>query len=146
MNRKRGFTLLEVLAAIFIFALLLGSVLYLLQSGTRTMSMNRDDFIAHCAVYELAEQLLSIPWNDVPTGIFTDSDLLDGQPLATASTWLLRLSPTEKAARRLEIVMINAPRGPAFKKIAVTLTYPALPGSQTLRQFTRTILYAKETL
>lgn len=146
MNKKHGFTFLEVLAAIFILALMLGSVLYLMQSSTRTMSMNRDDFVAHCAIYELAEQILSTPWNDVPTGVFTDSDLLDGQTLGTGTTWLLRLSPTEKAARRLEISAGNTSRGPVYKKITVTLTYPALPGSQVLRQFSRTVLYARETL
>lgn len=136
---------MELLAALFLLTLFLGSVLYLLQAGTRTMSMNRDDFTAHCACYELIEQVLSLPWKDVPTGVFTDADLLDGQPLASGS-WLLHLSPTEKAARRMEVTAVDDVRGPAYKKITVTLTYPALPGSQSLRQFSRTVLYAKETL
>lgn len=145
MTEKRGFTMMELLAALFLLALFLGSVLYLLQAGTRTMYMNRDDFAAHCACYELIEQVLSLPWKDVPEGVFADADLIDGQPLASGS-WLLHLSSAGKAARRLEISTVDTARSPAYKKITVTLTYPAVPGSQALRQFSRTVLYAKETL
>ena len=145
MTDKRGFTMMELLAALFLLALFLGSVLYLLQAGTRTMSMNQDDFTAHCACYELIEQVLSRPWKDVPAGVFADADLLNGQPLGSGSR-LLRLSPVGTAARRMEITFVDDPRGPVYKKITVTLTYPVIPGSQSLRQFSRTVLYAKETL
>ena len=46
----------------------------------------------------------------------------------------------------MEITSVDDPRGPVYKKITVTLSYPVVPGSQSLRQFSRTVLYAKETL
>ena len=145
MTRKRGLTILEILAAIFILALFLAPVMFFLQTSSRGIAINRDDVIMHCASCELVEQLLSIPYEELPVGVFDDPQIADQQMIGSGSL-AFRIGNTEKISRQLDISEVTTENRPRLKKIKVTLTLPALSGGLAPRNFSRTVLYVKETL
>ncbi|MBF0499154.1 MAG: prepilin-type N-terminal cleavage/methylation domain-containing protein [Candidatus Riflebacteria bacterium] len=143
MNRRNGFTLVEILAAFFLLLLFLTPVLFLLQSSTRGITLTTDDIAAHCAANELVEQLLSIPYDEVPTGVFTDARIIDQQLIGSDSSWPFRISVAEKISRQIEICEISKDDRPRCKKIKVSLSMPALPGGSGFRNYSMIVLYAK---
>jgi len=142
---RRGFTLLEILAAFFLLLLFLAPVLYLLQSSTRGMALNQDEVTGHVAAFELIEQVLSLPYDDVPVGVFGDARIGDGLPMASGTSWVFRIAATGRFLRQLEISETVTGGRARYKKIAVTVTFPPPPGAVNPRTLVRTVLYAKET-
>lgn len=142
---RQGFTILEMLAALFILVLFLAPVLFFLQTSTRGIAINREDVLLHCASCELIEQLLSIPYEELPTGVFDDPHLTN-QQLIGSSSWPFRISGPVRISRRLDISEVTAENRPRFKKIKVSLSLPLLSGSSAPRNFSRTVLYVKEIL
>ncbi len=146
MIKKNGFTFLELLTALTLLALLLTPVLYLLQSSTRGIAMNRDEISAHSAAYELLEQLLSIPYEDLPVGTFDPALISELQTTGSGTAWPFHISNSGPFSRSLEISEFSSDNRARYKKITVTLSLPASIASGTGRTFSRTVLYAKETL
>ena len=143
MNRN-GLSMVEILVAVGILAVVMLPVGLSFSAGSRGLQMTAEEFTAHAAGLELMEQLMAAPFSLLTPGTYADNTLWDGQPLAPGSPLILHLSPSLGFERRLVISEIR--KGPVvrFKKLEVTITWKSREGAAP-RSFSLKSLYANES-
>ena len=119
MNRGRGFTLLELLVALTLFAVVGGSLLQLFHSGLRTARLAGDQahgvLRAEVAGGDVADHLLVVhEEHPAPAGQVAPSRLLehglDRLDHSGATAHLLRVRhPLTEALRQLVVAVLEGP-------------------------------------
>lgn len=142
-RNRHGLSLVEILVAVGILAVIMLPVALSFSAGSRGIQMTSEEFTAHAIGLELMEQLMAAPFSLLVPGSYPDSALRDGQPLAAGSPLILHLSPSTEFERRLAISEIK--KGPTvrFKKIEITVDWKAREGVAK-RSFNLKSLYANE--
>ncbi|MBI3038438.1 hypothetical protein HYY75_05220 [bacterium] len=146
MNKSQGFTFFELTFALFILILMLGPLIFLSGESRRGMGVNIEDMFAHCAAYELTEQVFSIPFSELPIGVIENDRIKDGVPIATGSHWLFCISDIGSLSRKIEISEFQKDGLLKYKKINVQIMWKPLEGAGSSRSLTQTTLYANENL
>ena len=65
MNKKNGFSLIEIVATLVILGITLVAIISLFSYGTRTMSLNKQRVIAYMLLQRKFEELKSDTFNNV---------------------------------------------------------------------------------
>ncbi len=141
---RQAFSLVEIGITVAILGLVLLPMLSLLGASSQTIAVTTEEILAQAAGFELLEQLLVVPYAELPEGRWVHEALVDGRPLGTASVHLLHLSPCAGMRRSLEIAPLSAGGRSRFKKVAVTLEWVPPTGARTTRRLELAAMVAND--
>jgi prepilin-type N-terminal cleavage/methylation domain-containing protein len=71
--RQEGFTIMEVIVALVLFAVVLTSLAGLSVAAARAAVTNSDAATRQAYSLELANRYMTLPWNALPTGQWSDT-------------------------------------------------------------------------
>jgi prepilin-type N-terminal cleavage/methylation domain-containing protein len=114
MKDQSGFTIVESIVAMTVGAVLIGSAILVLTSGSRLGQKHRDLVVANAFVEQKAEALRSAGFLSLTDGTTTITDEL----------------PTELNSPRSGSLLISTPSS-GLKKIDITITYNEQGTSRT---------------
>ena len=137
--------MIEITFSIGILALIMLPVFMTFSTGNRNMQMTEAEFRAHTAALELMEQIISLPFKQIKTGEYDDTQITDDGPFA-AGPVLFKITPVEDLWRELKIDDIKRDNKVIFKKVTVTIKFAAAPNSDRIREFFMKTLVANENL
>lgn len=106
--------------------------------------MTHEDFLVHQAALELIEQVQATPFDLIPLGDFSHTDMLNGKPLSPDTPVPLRLSPLQDLERACRIEALSKDGKVRFKMVTVTISRGAK--SSKLSPFVLKALVANEQL
>lgn len=140
---RSGLSLVEILVAVSILAVIMLPVALSFSAGSRGLQMTSEEFTAHAVGLELMEQLMAAPFSLLVPGTYANAAIRDGQPLAAGSPLTMHISPSPEFERRLVITEIK--KGPMvrFKKIEINVDWQSREGAAK-RSFSLKSLYANE--
>lgn len=137
--------MLEIVFSVGILALIMLPVFMTFSSGNRNIMLTEGEFRAHTAALELMEQIVSLPFKQIITGEYADTEITDGGPFA-AGPVLFKLTPAKDLWRELKIEDIKRDNKVVFKKVTVTIKFTAAKNSDRIREFFMKTLVANENL
>lgn len=147
MNRgAAGLSLLEILIAVALLAMIMAPVLFTFGAGTRGIQMTQEEFLAHNAALELLEQLSATPFDLLPVGSFTDAQVRDSLAMGPKSLLKFHISSVPNLQRSLEIKEIRQGTMVRFKKIEVGVAILDRNGKPTGRIVNLKSLLANEKI
>lgn len=146
MNKKcSGVSLVEIMMATGIFALIMLPVFLAFTSGNRNLKVTRSEFKAHTAALEIMEQVISLPYDKIPTGHFGPGKIKNGKPMGNSGiTFSITDRPNYNADLLIETMKKNGKE--KFKKISVTIEFPETSASKRNRKVTIKTLVANENV
>lgn len=121
-RRSCGISLVEVLVACALLALILAPILFTFMTGTRGMEITKEELIGQHAGVEIAEQLATIPFECLPTGDLPDSAIVDGLAIGASSPFHFHLSQSPGTRKSVRITEDRLPGGLIVKRIRVTIS------------------------
>ncbi|MBF0545586.1 MAG: hypothetical protein HQM08_14180 [Candidatus Riflebacteria bacterium] len=119
---RLGFSYFELMAGLFILLVIMLPVLFFAQQIKQGVEVNREELAAHCAAFELLEQLRSIPFSDLASGTYTGSAVSDGVAIAS-SPWVFKISDSGIYKRKVKIEDQIRGNLLVFKKIDIEIAW-----------------------
>ena len=120
-SSRRALSLVEILVAGSILAVILTPVLFTFMSGSRGMDMTREEMIGQHAGVELVEQLMTIPFEWLPAGEFREPEIFEGGMLGASCPFPLHVSIASGTQRNIRISEETLPGGLRIKRIRVSV-------------------------
>lgn len=146
MNKRKtagGLSLLEIVVAMGIFGMILLPVFMTFSSGNKSMMVTDTEFRAHTAALEIMEQLISLPFKFIPAGKIS-SEQIKGKDPKTSVLIPFNISENPEFKPEIEIKEIKKNNRVRFKKISVTIRFPAAKTDKRERKFELKTLVANE--
>ncbi|MFZ2956757.1 MAG: prepilin-type N-terminal cleavage/methylation domain-containing protein [Candidatus Ozemobacteraceae bacterium] len=142
-NRRPGVSLVEILVAVAILAVVMLPIALAFSSGNRGIQMTTEEFTAHAAGMELMEQVMSAPCRILLPGVYKNAQISDGAVLG-GSPLRLHVSPAPGLTRELTITEMKKGAIVRFKKVDVTISWTSKEGAAR-HSFTLKSLLANES-
>lgn len=143
MIKRRGFTLFEVMFAMAVLVFILGQLILYMGENRQGISMNKESIVAQAAANELTEQLLSIPFKDLPDGTFTNDQIIDKQGIPGATKWPFRVG-TGDFDRSFSISTCTKNDMVLYKILAVEIAWPPKIQGKSQKVLKISTIYAKD--
>ncbi|HNW34054.1 MAG TPA: prepilin-type N-terminal cleavage/methylation domain-containing protein [Candidatus Ozemobacteraceae bacterium] len=144
-HRKcRALTLVEILVAVGLMSAVMIPVMVSFGAGNRGLSMSSEELTTHTAAIELLEQIMASPFDLVPTGVFRNEQIRDGQLMSSATPLRFHISSVPDIERQLLVTNIEKDGRVRLKKVAVTITLKDRDSKAQPRRFTVKSLLARE--
>ncbi len=142
---KKGLSMIEITFSVGILAIIMLPVFMTFSSGNRNMQMTDSEFRAHTAAIELMEQIVSLPFSLIPVGNFGSEKVADGKGFGNSQIQF-KLAPNPDMKHEVKVESIKRDNKIRFKKITVTIRFPAAKGSDRIRIFNLKTLVANENI
>lgn len=139
---NRGVTLFEIMIGLILIVFFLGNVFLYMVSNKRGISVNKEFIIATAAADELTEQLLSIPFPDLP-GSFSAELVTDKAGIGNSS-WTFMIAGDSSLSRSVEISVGEKAGRIVYKMILVKVSWKSENGAD--RSQTLTSVYSNENV
>ncbi len=118
-----GFTLVEISIAVLLLAMVMVPLLAIFGSGNQTLQVTTGAMVAHAAALELIEQLMLIPFADLPDGTLSDDRVRNLLPIGDGSPWRFHLSDVPSVRRQVVISTLSRNGQARFKKVVVRVEW-----------------------
>lgn len=146
MNKPRkGLSMIEITISMGILAMIMLPVFMTFSSGNRNMQMTEAEFRAHTAAIELMEQLVSLPFKLIQPGKYSSEQVKDGQQFGNTPV-VFKISEIENYQSEIRVEEIKKSGKVLFKKIAITVKFPATAKADRIREFTLKTMVANENI
>lgn len=144
MNNKRcGLSIIEITISMGILALIMLPVFMTFSTGNRNMQLTESEFRAHTAAIEIMEQLVSLPFKLLQPGKYSSEQVKNGQQFGNTPV-VFKISELEDYHPSISIEEVKKAGKTIFKKISITIKYPAARKSERMREFTLKTMVANE--
>lgn len=143
ISDKRGISLVEILISMGILSMILVPVFLTFSSGNRNVMVSESEFRAHAAALEIIEQLISLPFRQIPAGTFSSDEIRAIDPDKALP---LPFNITDNPDFKPEVIITEIKKNDKvrFKKIQVNMTFPLAKTEKRERKFTLKTLVANE--
>lgn len=138
---KNGLSLIELMMAMGLLTAIMLPVFFTFSTGTRNIQVTESEFRAHSAALELMEQIISLPFQQIPIGDFTADQTESGMPFGELS---FKRSNNEGIEAKVSIEELKRHGKVRFKKVAVTVSFLPSRHSENSKNFTIKTLVANE--
>ncbi len=134
MRKSKGLSLVEITISMAILILVMLPSFLTISSSNHGIKMTESEFRAHSAAIELMEQIISLPFYMLKTGVYDENDIKNGSKFANTSAFF-HLSFDSDYKPKIVINDIVKNKKVKFKKITVTINYPITKGADQRRDF-----------
>ncbi len=142
---KRGVSLIELILALGILAMIMLPVFLTFSTGNRNVQVTEAEFRAHSSAMEIMEQILSLPFKQIPVGKIDSDKIKTGNPLKEGSGITFLVSDSPEQVPEIDISTIEKDGLVRFKKVSVKISFPESKASKKLRTVKIQTLVANET-
>jgi len=142
--KRKAITLVEILVAVGLMSAVMIPVMISFGAGNRGLSMSSEELTAHTAAIELLEQIMASPFDLVPTAIFRDDQIRDGQAMSPTTPLRFHISRVPDIERQVSVTDIVKNSRVRLKKVVVTVTLKSRDSGAQPRRFTIKSLLARE--
>lgn len=106
MKNKFAFTMVELVVAISILAMLGTFVALLFSNDRKGVQLSNQDLMINLAATEILDQILSMPASAFEEGAYSEEDLRENKPCRKSGMKLL-ITKYDKLSRKLDLVKIE---------------------------------------
>ncbi len=132
--KNKGLSLVEITISMAIMILVMLPSFLTISSGNQNIQMTESEFRAHSAALELMEQTISLPFDMLKAGFYSDEEIKNGANFAdTEALYHLSFDTDYKLSMNIEDIVKN--NRVYFKKVTVTVKYPFIKNSRQIKNF-----------
>ena len=132
--KNKGLSLVEITISMAILILVMLPSFLTFSFGNQNIQMTESEFRAHSAALELMEQIISLPFDMLKAGFYSEDEIKNGAKFADTEV-LYHLSFDEDYKLSMNIEDIEKNNRIYFKKVSVTVKYPLTKNSNQMKNF-----------
>lgn len=145
ITNKYGVSLIELMIASVILALIMLPVFLAFSSGNRNLKVTSAEFMAHTAALELMEQIVSLPYDKIPLGIFENDKIQKGKYMGNSGI-TFNVTSRKNCKSKIILESIDKNGKTKFKKVSILIEFPETAFSTKNRTINLKTLVANEKI
>lgn len=145
LEKKRGVSLVELMIASVILALIMLPVFLAFSSGNRNLKITSAEFMAHTAALELMEQIVSLPYDKIPLGVFNNDKIQKGKYMGNSGV-TFNITSRKNCKSKIILDAIEKNGKEKFKKVSIFIEFPETASSKKNRTINLKTLVANEKI
>ena len=143
--KNKGLSLVEITISMAIMILVMLPSFLTFSSGNQNIQMTESEFRAHSAALELMEQTISLPFDMLKAGFYSEEEIKNGAKFAdTEALYHLSFDDDYKLSMNIEDIIKN--NRIYFKKVSVTVKYPLTKNSNQMKSFSVKVIVNNDNI